>query len=101
MILYNVTVILEEEAEAEWLEWMHTHHIQEVMKTNCFESNRIFKVLESQNEGVTFSVQYIAKDLETYEMYRTNFASKLQADLQSKFAERYVAFRTIMQLIEY
>lgn len=101
MILYNVTVILEEEAESEWLEWMHTHHIKEVMNTNCFESNRIYKVLESQNEGVTFSVQYTAKDLDSYETYRRNFASKLQADLQSKFAERYVAFRTIMQLIEY
>ena len=101
MILYNVTVILEEEAESEWLEWMHTHHIAEVMSTGCFESNRIFKVLESQNEGITFSVQYIASNLETYEKYRTTFASKLQAELQNKFANRYVAFRTIMQLLEY
>ncbi|MDB5015164.1 MAG: hypothetical protein JWQ25_3366 [Daejeonella sp.] len=101
MILYNVTVILEEEAESEWLDWMHTHHIQQVMNTGCFESCRIFKVLESQNEGITFSVQYTARDLDTYETYRNNFASKLQADLQNKFANRYVAFRTIMELIEH
>lgn len=101
MILYNVTVILDKEAESEWLDWMHSKHIQEVMNTKCFESNRIFKVLESQNEGITYSVQYTAKDLETYETYRINFAAKLQADLQNKFANRYVAFRTIMELIEY
>jgi hypothetical protein len=99
MILYNVTVILEEEVETEWLDWMRNHHIPQVMATNCFASYKIFKILESQNEGITFSVQYFANDFATYDNYRNTYAPKLQEALQQKFANKLVAFRTIMELI--
>ena len=101
MILYNVTIILEESAEAEWLSWMQQKHIADVMETNCFTSNKVFKVLESPNEGVTYSVQYFAEDLKSYQTYRDNFAPEMQAHLQTAFANRYVAFRTIMELIDF
>ena len=91
---------MDEDIQTEWLKWMQQQHIPDVMATNCFVSGKIFKVLDSPNEGVTYSVQYVADDLKRYEVYRDNFASKLQADLQTNFANKFVAFRTIMELIE-
>jgi hypothetical protein len=52
MILYNVTVILEDEIQADWLHWMKEQHIPEIMDTSCFVSYRMLKVLDSPNEGV-------------------------------------------------
>lgn len=100
MILYNVTVILEESVEAEWLKWMQEEHIPEVMATDCFSSNRILKVIDSPNEGVTYCVQYIAETQAIYEKYQLQFAPALQAAALSKFENKFVAYRSLMEFID-
>lgn len=99
MLLYNVTVIIEETIQEEWLQWMQEIHIPAVMETGKFVSNRLLKVLDSPNEGITYCVQYIAEDLATYEDYQQNYAPALQAELQAKFENRFVAFRTLMEFV--
>ena len=99
MLLYNVTLIIEEAAAEEWLQWMTDIHIPEVMATNKFVSNRLLKVLDSPNEGVTYCAQYVLENEEDYQDYQDNFAPALQADLQAKFENRYVAFRSLMEFV--
>ncbi len=99
MILYNITVILEEEIEAAWLDWMRDVHTQKVMDTGLFASNRILKVLDSPNEGVTYCVQYIADTLEDYNKYEEKYSVLLQADCPSEFTNRFVFFSSVMKFI--
>jgi hypothetical protein len=99
MLLYNVTLIIDEAAADEWLQWMTEIHIPKVMATEKFVSNRLLKVLDSPNEGVTYCAQYVAESIADYEDYKQNFAPALQADLQQKFENRFVAFRTLMEYI--
>lgn len=99
MLLYNVTLILEESAADEWLQWMQETHIPAVMATGKFVSNRLLKVVDSPNEGVTYCAQYVAENANEYNDYQQNFAPALQADLQQKFENRFVAFRTLMEYI--
>lgn len=99
MLLYNVTLILEESAAQEWLQWMQEIHIPAVMATGKFVSNRLLKVVDSPNEGVTYCAQYVAENLNDYNDYQQNFAPVLQAELQQKFENRFVAFRTLMEYI--
>ncbi|MFC4213254.1 DUF4286 family protein [Pedobacter lithocola] len=99
MLLYNVTLILDDAAANEWLQWMQDVHIPEVMATGMFVSNRLLKVLDSPNEGVTYCAQYVAESLENYNNYVDNFAPALQADLNDKFKNRFVAYRTLMEFV--
>ncbi|RNL50248.1 DUF4286 family protein [Pedobacter jejuensis] len=99
MLLYNVTLILDDAAANEWLQWMQDIHIPEVMATGMFVSNRLLKVLDSPNEGVTYCAQYVAESLENYNNYVDNFAPTLQADLNEKFKNRFVAYRTLMEFV--
>ncbi len=99
MLLYNVTVIIEDSAAEEWLKWMQEIHIPEVMETGKFVSNRLLKVLDSPNEGVTYCTQYVAESLADYNDYQANYAPALQAKLQQKFENRFVAFRTLMEFV--
>jgi hypothetical protein len=99
MLLYNVTVIIEDSAANEWLQWMQETHIPEVMATGKFVSNRLLKVLDSPNEGATYCIQYVAENITEYNDYQENFALTLQADLQVKFENKFVAFRTLMEFI--
>ena len=100
MLLYNVTLIIEESAADEWLQWMQEVHIPEVMATDKFISNRLLKVIDSPNEGVTYCAQYIAENEANYQDYQTNFAPALQAKLQAKFESRVLAFRTLMTFVD-
>lgn len=99
MFLYNVTLILEDAVAAEWLQWMQEIHIPEVMATGLFVSNRLLKVVDSPNEGITYCAQYVADSLADYTNYQDNHAPLLQAKLNEKFANRFVAYRTLMEFV--
>ncbi|RZL62074.1 MAG: DUF4286 family protein [Pedobacter sp.] len=99
MLLYNVTLILDDAAAEEWLQWMQEIHIPEVMATGMFVSNRLLKVLDSPNEGVTYCAQYVAETMENYNEYLVAYAPALQADLNEKFKNRFVAYRTLMEFV--
>jgi hypothetical protein len=99
MLLYNVTLILEESAAEEWLKWMQETHIPAVMATGMFVSNRLLKVLDSPNEGITYCSQYVAETQENYDQYQQVYAPALQADLNAKFENRFVAYRTLMEFV--
>jgi hypothetical protein len=99
MLLYNVTLIIEDASAEAWLQWMQEIHIPEVMATGMFVSNRLLKVLDSPNEGVTYCSQYVAQSIEDYETYQQQFAPALQEDLNTKFRDKFVSFRTLMEYV--
>lgn len=101
MILYNVTVNIDDSVHDEWLEWMKTKHIPDVLATGLFIKNKIFRIkCEDQDEGNTYSIQYFLRSINDYETYLNNFASKLQEEHLKKYKDKFVAFRTIMELVE-
>ena len=101
MFLYNVTVNVEDDAHDKWIEWMKSKHIPEVMATGCFVANRMLKVLsEVENNGTTYSIQYYFNRMEEYVRYQDKFAKALQADHTATFKDKYVAFRTLLEIVE-
>lgn len=99
MLLYNVTFIIEDSAAESWLQWMQETHIPEILATGLFVSNRLLKVIDSPNEGVTYCSQYVAQSVEDYDAYQTRYAPAFQEDLNTRFKDKFVAFRTLMEYI--
>ena len=100
MILFNLTIILDEEIHNEWLHWMKTEQIQDVMNTGCFVSNRLLNVLDSPNEGVTYCVQYISDSLENLNEFRQKHEHMIQANMPEQFNNKLVLFPTVMEFID-
>jgi hypothetical protein len=99
MIVYNVTINLDEAIAEEWLTWMKSIHIPLVMDTGCFEGYKILKLLNERTdfEGPTFAVQYFSPDMKTMQKYSSQFAPSLQKEVKDKYGERLVAFRTLLE----
>jgi Domain of unknown function (DUF4286) len=98
-ILYNVTIKVETAIHTEWLAWMTTVHIPDVMATDCFESYRLTRILGDDDEhGVGFAIQYVASDIDKFNKYQMANAKRLQKEHSDRYANRYVAFRTLMQI---
>jgi len=102
MIVYNVTCNVENPMANEWLEWMKTVHIPEVMATGCFVENKILKLHnpESDDEGINYAIQYTCDSIETLERYRSEFGPGLQAKTIEKYGNKVLAYRSVLEIIE-
>jgi len=100
MYIYNVTVNIDAHIQEEWVQWMKTVHMPDVMKTGCFIESRLLKVLNVNDEGHTYSVQYTFHDMPDIQRYQAEFATKLQAEHSEKFKNKYAAFRTLLQIVD-
>jgi len=99
MIIYNVTINVENEIKDEWLHWMKNIHIPQVMATGHFLENKICKVLVDEEQGTTFSVQYTAPSMEELKTYQKNHAPRLQKEHTDKYGTKCVAFRTLLEIL--
>lgn len=97
MLLYNVTIGLDKSVEQEWVSWMKSTHIPDVLATKLFVSAKIYKVLHDQEDGsVSYSVQYFADTISHVEQYLDVFANKLREEQKQRFPGN-VAFRTLLE----
>lgn len=101
MILYNVTVNIDAEIEQEWLNWMREIHIPEVLATGLILENKILRIFdqEKMDGTTTYAFQYILKSIDDYEKYQAEHAPTLQKLHSDRYNNRFVAFRTIMEII--
>src|SRR5687768_1855083 len=98
MLLYNVTVGIDKDAEEEWLQYMKQKHIKDVLNTGLFVEYKMYKVLHDQeDETISYSIQYFAKSIEDVQQYLEVFAPVLIEEHRKKFSNRHVAFRTLLE----
>ena len=100
MILYNVTVSIDPEVGAEWLSWMRSTHIPDVMATGCFIESRISRIHAEEEGGLTYSIMYLCESQERLDAYRETHAPALQKDHSDRYAGKFAAFRTFLSVIE-
>lgn len=99
MILYNVTVNIDNSVEAEWLEWMKTKHIPDVLNTGCFIRNLVCKINAETDGGTSYSIQYFCKSQIELNDYLNNHAAQLQQEHASRYSGKFAAFRTLLDVI--
>lgn len=100
MIIYNVTINIDESVHDEWLSWIQDKHLPDMLATGKFTHAKMVKVLvEEDMGGVTYSIQYTTKDKQTLESYYREDADRLRADAQRLFPNKFVAFRTELEVI--
>lgn len=98
MFLYNVTVGIDADIEQEWVLWMKTTHIPDVLKTGLFVDYRFYKVLHDNSDGsISYSVQYFAASLENVVLYLEKLAPALVEEHRQKFRDKHVAFQTLLE----
>ncbi len=100
MIIYNVTVNIDVNVHDDWLSWMKTKHIPDVINTGMFLECKMSRILAEEEGGKSYSIQYLCKDTETLEQYQSVFAPALQQEHVERYAGKFVAFRTLLRVEE-
>jgi hypothetical protein len=100
MITYNITTKIDWAISEDWLLWQQQEHIPQIMATQLFDAYKIFRLLDQDDsEGPTFIVQYFTSSIENYQQYINEFASALRLKSFEKWGDRFISFRTLMQVV--
>lgn len=98
MIIFNITVNISYAAEKEWLSYMKTTHIPEILATKLPLECKLLRLLtEIENEGSTYTSQFTFRTMEDFLAYQTHFQSELQEKHHQLFNGQYVSFRTLLE----
>ncbi len=101
MIIYNVTVNVDESIHEDWYAWMTEKHIPQVMETGKFVKAKLVKVLiVEEMGGTTYSVQYFTESKEKLEEYYKEHAPQLREEGARLFGDKMLAFRTELELLQ-
>ncbi len=72
-----------------------------MISTGKFIQATLSRVLiDEEKGGITYSIQYRCKSREILEAYYQEDASRMRSEVQQKFPDRFVAFRTEMQILD-
>ncbi len=101
MILYNITFNIEREIEAEWLDWIRQNYFTYVLGTDLFFDVKLFRLLnETENDGITYSVQFFTDSLEKANIYLEKYAKRIVDEHNEAFKYKHVSFMTLLEGVE-
>jgi hypothetical protein len=100
MFIYNVTTKVDWSISDEWVEWMRTEHIPVLLTTMCFEKVNLARLLDVDDvEGPTYAAQYYVSTKNMYDDYIENHAPRFREHAIKKWGNKFISFRTLMQII--
>lgn len=101
MIIYNVTIKVDWSIHEAWLRWMKEEHMPEVLATGLFEDSRLLRLLETDDtDGPTYAAQYFTSSETHYRRYIAEHAQALRQKGLEKWGDRFVAFRSVMEVVK-
>ena len=101
MIVYNVTVKVENSIAQPWLQWMLDEHIPDVLQTKCFYNFQVLRLMEvDEQDGPTYAIQYHADSKADYNRYIEVYAGEMRQRTFEKWGNRFIAFRSVMEVVK-
>lgn len=101
MIIYNVTINIDDSVHEHWLRWMQEKHIPEMLGTGMFTEAKMVKVLiVEESGGTTYSVQFFTESKEKLEQYYNEFAPRMREEGARLFGDKMLAFRTELEVLK-
>ncbi|MAY84594.1 MAG: hypothetical protein CMP59_10720 [Flavobacteriales bacterium] len=101
MIIYSVTVAIDESVHDDWLKWMKEDHIPKVMDTGHFQDFRMLKLIshQTEEETVSYNIQYECESMAELHKYQVNKAPALQKEHSERYDGKFAAFRTLLEKV--
>ena len=100
MISYNITTKVTWDNVDEWIDWQIEEHIPEVMATDLFDDYKMFRLLEEEEDGATFTIQYFTSIKDRYDQYILQFSKILRDKAFKRWGNKFISHRTLMELVD-
>lgn len=100
MILYNITMNVTQDIEQDFIAWMKSVHIPEVLETGIFSEHKFYRLLHDSEDGSTnYCIQYFTESIDQMMEYERKHATLLRSKTQERYKDKAIAFRTLLETI--
>ncbi len=100
MILYNLTIKIDNSIKAEWLQWMQGEFIPLIERSTQLSEPKLCKLLDlDEKDGITYALQLFCQNKKQLEDFRTEKEQSLQIKLLQQFPNKLVFFPTAMEIL--
>jgi hypothetical protein len=96
MLTYQVKIKVEANIEAEWLQWMKTAHIPDMIATGLIQS---FQIMKADSETCLYLFHYQFGSISDYQYYEQEFAPALKAHPVEKVPNQFTAEREVLHWV--
>ena len=96
MLTYQVKIRVQKSVEPEWLHWMKTEHVPDVIATGLVRS---FQLLKPKSSEQVYVFHYHFGSPQDLERYQRDFAPALKDHPHQKFPNQFEAEREVFQWI--
>ena len=101
MLIYNITIKVNNAIADEWLKWQLEEHIPEMMSTGLFDQYKFFRLLEQDDtQGPTFVFQFYTSDRKSYDQYIKEHAPGLREKALKKWGDGFIGFRSLLEAVQ-
>lgn len=100
MFLYNITFLIDESIEQQWLDEVKNNYIQTVLDTGFFQSYQLLQVIDSPNEGLTYCLQFRTNEISSLQSYQHLYSAQIENNHYQIFENQLIAFTSTMKLID-
>ena len=100
MLVFNTTYLVSKASENDFLAWMKAVYVPAVQKIGLLGAPRLYKVLVSEEEGVTYSLQFDAETVADMSKFRNQYLDELEQLLFLRFGESVLHFSTYLKSCE-
>jgi len=96
MLTYQVKIKINESVEKDWLEWMKTKHVPDVIGTGLVKS---FQILKPDSKEQLWLFHYHFDNRKDFETYQQDFAPAMKEHPAKAFPNQFTAEREIFEWI--
>jgi len=101
MIIYNITMNIDESIHEQWMDWMRNVFIKQMLETAHFSAARLVKVLvQEEMGGLTYSAQFETDSRNTLENFYQKDHDRLLGEGHKLFASKMLVFATELAVLE-
>ncbi len=101
MLIYNITVRIDNNIQDEWLRWQKEVHIPDMMSTGLFYDHRFFRLPEHDDaDGKTFIIQFYLKEKKLYEKFIKEYSETFTKKNMNKWGDKSVLFQSLLESVQ-
>lgn len=101
MILYNITFLVNDDIDAEFTAWIQYDFLPKLAEEALFKGQSFLKVLDSPNEGKTYSLQMISASEKEVELFKSGFFTRIQDKIVQHWEGSLYLFESKMEYITF
>ncbi|MFM8913534.1 MAG: DUF4286 family protein [Flammeovirgaceae bacterium] len=98
LFLYNVTVGIDKDIEAEWVDWVKTMYLPAEYETGFFTQAKLYRIVTHDDEhSVSYSLQFFSESIDNVVQYLDQHKSTIIEAHRLRFKDKHVIFNTLLE----